>query len=147
MLGALDDVQLSAAVEALRLRIEGGKWKAVGEDPPSGKEIASEELARLEASRDALVRDLTTLEHRMANLREGGAEVADDDLWPDAPLTGGRVEVFDAAGEQVALLDITGEDLETWLKASSVKAREARPASNESSVKEEENARDPNNDG
>jgi carboxyl-terminal processing protease len=148
VLGALDDVQLSAAVEALRLRIEGEAWTAVGEDPPSGKEIASEELARLESSRDALVRDLTTLERRMAALREGGADAtASDDLWPDAPLTGGRVEVFDAQGEQVALLEITGEDLETWLKASSVEVREARSASNESPVKEGANAKDPNNDG
>jgi len=126
VLAALGDRQLDAAVEALQVRIADGVWTAVGEDPPSGEDLASAGLARLEQSRDALLRDLTALERHMADLRTSGATEAEpDDLWPDTELTGGRVEVFDAQGERVALLDITGEDLETWLIASGVEVREA----------------------
>ena len=125
-LAALGDRQLTAAVDALQTRIDTGLWAPVGGDAPSGEQLIAEDLERLDRSRQALLRDLALLE-RSARRHESAGIALDEpvDLWPDdADLAGGRIEVFDARGNRIAQLSITGDDLERWLQASGVEPTE-----------------------
>ena len=126
-LAALGDRQLTAAVGALQTRIDTGLWVPVGADAPSGEQLIAEDLERLDRSRQALLRDLALLERSARRHESAGIALGEPiDLWPDdTDLAGGRLEVFDARGNRIAQLSITGDDLERWLQASGVEPTEA----------------------
>lgn len=135
----LKDRQLGAALKAVQLKVAEGDWKPTGEPLPAGAQqassIATRELKRLDVLRERLLRDLNAVDSRIATLESAaGAKAGDaaaqrpDDLWPDATdLTGGRIEVFDPTGQRVALLDITGPDVERWLLDAEVRPRGWKP--------------------
>ncbi|MBL8990929.1 MAG: S41 family peptidase [Phycisphaerae bacterium] len=135
---ALKDRQLALALKAVQGRLSSGAWQPTGEPLPSGQDqataIATRELRRLDAARERLLRDLSAVETRMSTLESAAGAAAaraiskPDDLWPDAmDLTGGRIEIFSSEGSRVALLDITGPDLERWLLDADVRPRGWRP--------------------
>jgi carboxyl-terminal processing protease len=115
---AYDDPQLAAAVEAAHLRLDTGAWVPVREEAEGDDASAAESYAQTVRYRDRLLRELERTEEAIAAL-QADIDVAAADarsvLPDDAALEGGRVQVFDAAGNVVATLRITGEGLERWL--------------------------------
>jgi carboxyl-terminal processing protease len=123
----LGDPQLAAAVRAARSRIATSAWTPTGLPlPDQTAAISSAELNRLTRLRDRFALEMERVEKRIDALTDpqAAALAPTADLWPDAlDLTGGRVEVYDKAGQRVVLLDVTGPDLERWLLDADVKAR------------------------
>ena len=116
----LKDRQLAAAVRAVRHHIESGAWPEVETDQDSAvTEVSVQELERLQAARNRLLRDLARVDRRILSLREAAGDAADRanrDFWDDAvSVEGGTVVVRDADGAVVAELRITGDSLERWL--------------------------------
>ncbi len=138
--GTAQDAQLAAAVRAVQGRLASGQWTPTGKPAPDQSvAIASVELSRLERERDNLDRFMARLDERIAALAEGGGRVGaaalsrPTDLWTDTTdLTGGRLEVFDKSGKRIALLNITGPDVERWLVDADVKP--VSPAPGEASA-------------
>lgn len=116
-LNHLKDKQLSAAVEALRLRIASGEWKPTGESIEQANVVTSAEFNRTEQMRERLLRELSRIDRRLDALRAGadGRRPSHDLLPDDAEFVGGQIAVYDAEGKQVATLRITGQDIERWL--------------------------------
>jgi carboxyl-terminal processing protease len=119
----LGDVQLSAAVKKVSERLSAGAWPA-SESTLDAKQmqegaIASAELDRLQATYDVILLELARIERRIAAIDGGGESritARPASLWPDdATVRGGRLEVFDQAGRQLAVLRILRDDLERWL--------------------------------
>lgn len=132
ILDTLKDKQLAAAVRAVQSRADSGTWTPTGEEGIAGKMIALDELKRIRDFRERLTRELMRLDKQ-----EEALEVAADDkaiaepqdLWPDdVDLTGGKLRIFDKSGNLVAILDITGRDIERWLQDADVKIDPASPA-------------------
>ena len=120
----LKDPQLAAAVKAAQLRIDSGKWEPTGEKVDQSRAISMEELRRLGSVHDRMIREMTRLEKRMDVLEEGvGPDSSNpEDFWPDTTdLTEGSLIVKDKAGNVVATLKITGNNLERWLIDADVK--------------------------
>lgn len=118
ILERLKDKQLAAAVRAMQARLDTGAWTPAGEAPPAGEELALEDLRRSQTLRERLLRELDRVERRIERLEAAAAPepASAHDLWPDeAPVAGGRLEVFDRDGNPVAKLRITGDRLERWL--------------------------------
>ncbi len=63
----LGDLQLAAAVTALREKLGGGKWPRVGDDPGATATV-SDELQRARGYRDRLVKELEATDKRIAEL-------------------------------------------------------------------------------
>jgi len=135
VLERLHDPQLTVAVEAIEGMIETGEWKATGGEAPSGESLAGEELVAYQQRRERLVQELERVDDRIDDLVKvaSSGEAEDDEplLAADAELTGGRMIVYDAGGNVVGELEITGEDVERWLEAADVAP--ARGAEAESS--------------
>ncbi len=115
----LHDPQLAAAVEALQVRLVQGDWQPTGGklDEEAIDALALHELAN---GRERLLRELERVSRRMDALLAAGAsaDAAENerDLLPDdAQLEGGTLVVTDAHGNEIARLNITGDDLERWL--------------------------------
>jgi carboxyl-terminal processing protease len=120
---SIEDPQLKAALKAMRQRIETGDWVPVGGQGLSGQELVSKQLQQWTDTRRRAIRDLARIDKRIEALTQTGASVEDDadDLWPDeTELTDGKIQIFDAEGNLVTTLSITGEDLERWLQAAPV---------------------------
>lgn len=120
------DKQLAAAVEAVQLRLQTGEWKPTGK-VAGESEVRLVEMQRMQEARQRLVRELERIERRVEALGDAGltAEADERSILPDeAELTGGRVEVFDAAGKRLATLRITGDGLERWLVDAPVEKQE-----------------------
>lgn len=114
----LRDPQLSAALRAVRMRQDTGRWEPVGDDPPEGVALQGQELVQTQALRDRLIRELVRIDRRISALAGATGEDgrAERDLWPDdIDLRGGRVVVLDAEGNEVRRLRITGGNVERWL--------------------------------
>jgi hypothetical protein len=115
----LKDPQLAAAVGALQIRIDEGAWRATGEANPESDELVAADLADARLARDRLLRELARLDrHIQESLAgvDGDAERSERDFWPNqVDLLGGRIKVFDASGDEIATLEITGPNLERWL--------------------------------
>lgn len=116
ILRELKDPQLSAAVEAIRLKLETGDWVPTGEEFERGRL----ELAALRAEEqrvERLLRELERSQKRIAALSKVAPKSEDPlDLIPGTPaLTGGRMTITNEQGEEVATLRITGDTLERWL--------------------------------
>ncbi len=124
----LKDPQLAAAVHAVQTKIDSGEWKPTGTEGPQISQVGADELQKLQAARDRMLRDLIRIDHRAAELEKGLSieqVVKGKDLWPDSTdVSGGKVQVFDKDGKLVATLDITGNSLERWLVDADVKKHE-----------------------
>lgn len=129
ILERLKDEQLARAVEAMRARIETGRWEAVGSENVA-ETVSLAELNRARLFRERILRQLDRVEEQILAL-EGVTDISpmdDRDLLPDdVELTGGMVTVTDAQGREVGRLRITGETLERWLVDAPVE-REAAGA-------------------
>ncbi|MEX2219791.1 MAG: S41 family peptidase [Phycisphaerales bacterium] len=118
----LKDLQLAAALKAVQGRLASGKWEPTGEALPKGSDLASKDLERASRLRERMEKELVKLEKRIEDLQAAAGEPAKPaDLWADADLTGGLVEVRDQSGKVVARLRITGPDVERWLIEADVK--------------------------
>ncbi|MFO0833482.1 MAG: S41 family peptidase [Phycisphaerales bacterium] len=106
ILSYLKDKQLAAAVKAVQLRVDGGKWQATG-DEGSKSTIAGGELKRLTDARDAIERELTRLDKRIASLENAATSVPPVDLWgDDVNVAGGKVQVYDKDGKLITTLSL-----------------------------------------
>jgi len=115
----LKDPQLSAAVRAIGAKLETGRWEPTGMDAPAG----TLELAAMKTEQqryDLLVRELARSARRLETLSSATGETDKPaDLIPgEDDLTDGHVQVFDAKGNVVARLRITGANLEAWLQGA-----------------------------
>lgn len=105
----LNDKQLSAAVQAINLRVEKGEWVATGSNMTDSDALV-QELRAVEASRDFYQEQLDQIDKRLSNLSSfiPDEQQAPVDLIPDdQDIAGGTVEVHDASGKLVAVLRIT----------------------------------------
>lgn len=121
----LKDGQLAEAVRAVRAHIDDGSWpEADAEDTVA--EVSSAELGQLERARNRILRDLARIDRRAQALRSGmagdEAEITKDFWDDDIRVEGGQLIVRNEAGEIVATLRITGENLERWLLDADVEA-------------------------
>jgi carboxyl-terminal processing protease len=117
ILARLADRQLTAAVEAVNIKLNTGEWQPTGQRIQS-EGLALEDLKDLRTTRERILRELERVQERIDDLSTiAGAETIEaSDLLPDdAALTGGTLVVRDASGAVVAELTITGETLERWL--------------------------------
>lgn len=105
----LNDKQLNAAIEAIRLHNEKGEWVATGTEM-TDSDLLVKELRMVEAQRDYYQEQLDQIDERLGNL---SSFIPDEDQTPvdlipdDQDIAGGTVEVHDAAGKLVAVLRIT----------------------------------------
>ncbi|MBL9000030.1 MAG: S41 family peptidase [Phycisphaerae bacterium] len=130
ILAALKDKQLAAAVRAVALKVDTGSWEAVGEKEAQAGRIAGAELFRANQYRERLLRELARNEKRIDALESaaGGSEPTAPDLWTnEVDLSGGVMEIRDKDGNVVAVLDITGNNLERYLFDADVKKRNQSP--------------------
>lgn len=127
ILTALKDKQLSAAVRAVQAYADGGAWTPTGEKGIESGKIALSELQLSRQFRERLVRELIRTDKRIAAIETAtgpDAATATKDLWADAiDVSGGTVEVKDKDGKVIAVLDVTGNDLERWLVDADVKKK------------------------
>ncbi|MCC6676263.1 MAG: S41 family peptidase [Phycisphaerales bacterium] len=140
ILETLKDKQLAAAVRAVQGRVETGEWKPTGEEGIAGKTIALDELKRIRDFRERLTRELMRLDKQEEALEiaaDDKAAAEPQDLWSDdLDLTGGKLRIFDKSGKLVAILDITGRDVERWLQDADVKIDPESPGKTESGHQE-----------
>jgi carboxyl-terminal processing protease len=127
-LAALKDDQLSAAVKAVQAKVDSGQWKPTGEKGPQLAKIETSELQNLRTFHERLMRELARTEKRMDAIETASPEAKATpakDLWPDSvDLTGGTIEVKDKDGKVIAVLDVTGNNVERWLLDADVKKKE-----------------------
>lgn len=123
----LKDPQLSGAVRALHAKIETGNWQPTGEQVNQSGKIASAEMLRLTQYQERLLRELARTEKRIDAIDTLATDQTAKplDLWPnETNLVGGKIEVKDKDGNTIAVLDITGNNIERWLVDADVKKRE-----------------------
>jgi carboxyl-terminal processing protease len=113
------DPQLASAYQAMKARLDTGEWKATGGELPQRGAIAADELVKSRHYRERLIREIVKADQRIDALETAakGTTVTDPkDLWADTTdLTGGTMEVKDKDGKVIAMLKITGNNIERWL--------------------------------
>ncbi|MFG0306045.1 MAG: S41 family peptidase [Phycisphaerales bacterium JB040] len=130
----LSDPQMAGAVNALVTRLETGAWRPIS-DESADLSIDQEQLLAASRQRERLLRELERVDRRIqaiSTVVEDEDAVEDElDLWPDeAAVAGGQLIVRDAAGNEVARLSITGQNLERWLIDAGVEpAHDSEPES------------------
>ena len=111
----MKDAQLSASVRAIHDRLESGDWTPTG-DSVTKETYAGVALEDAERRARLLERELERMRQRIAALGTVATSEGPRDLLPDdAKLRDGVLAVYDADGNQVARLKITGANLEAWL--------------------------------
>lgn len=116
------DRQLNAAVQAVRGNLATEQWPVVGEEPVAGT-LHLAAFKQEERRYELLMRELARTGRRMEALRTEASGLKEDQepLFPaTADLTGGRLKVLDAQGQEIATLAITGADLASWLEGAPV---------------------------
>lgn len=124
ILDYLKDPQLSAAVTAIRGKLDGGEWVPTGKDAPKGT-LEMAELKREERRYELIQRELARIERRIASLADatGTKDAPPADLIPgETDLSGGAVQITDKDGKVITTLKITGSDLEAWLNGAPLEA-------------------------
>ncbi|MFK7759903.1 MAG: S41 family peptidase [Phycisphaerales bacterium] len=120
---ALSDVQLTAAVNVLNHRITTGNFTPVGIESNQPDDAAFEELVALRLQEERILRQLERINRRVTAI-ESVVDADEDplDLWDDSiTVAGGQLVVTDPDGNTVAVLEITGQNLERWLIDAEVK--------------------------
>ncbi|MFG0256347.1 MAG: S41 family peptidase [Phycisphaerales bacterium JB043] len=127
LLRVYEDVQLASALEALELRFEDDEWVGVGDEEDTFA-AQRESLVQIRRTRNRLLRELERIDETITAL---SSDVPEDEadaqsLIPDAvALQDGHLEIFDAEGNLVSTLRITGEGLERWLEDAPVESQES----------------------
>jgi carboxyl-terminal processing protease len=135
VLERLKDPQLAAALEAVQGRLGTGEWTSTGQPLPPDEQLVGNDLQMTTLMRERLLRELDRLDRRVESMEAASGRTAQDtvkdrDFWADTiDLEGGEVEVKDKAGNVVAKLKITGNNLERWLIDADVEKGEAAAAS------------------
>lgn len=122
--GTLHDPQLAGAIRAMRARLESGAWTPLFPEATETAPLSERgERSALRLQRERLAREAQRIERRLDALERGGPpENEAFDLWgDDVKVSGGQVVVFDADGNEVATLEIVGENLERWLMDAGVR--------------------------
>jgi hypothetical protein len=131
ILDHLKDKQLSAALQAVQVKIDSGDWKPTGQQLPENSSITSQDLARARTLRDRLEHELDRIDRRIDGLESAtGDKEAPVDLWPDSTeVAGGHVDVYDKDGKLIGKYKVPTNDLERWLIDAGVKKDDAdKPA-------------------
>lgn len=118
VLEKLHDEQLAAAVRAVQIRIDTGLWEPTGDEGITGNELTLVELGDMRTRRERVLRELTRVDRRIAQLEtvSDGDAIGQIDLWADdVSVEGGTLIVYDAENNVVAEFKVTGADLERWL--------------------------------
>lgn len=111
----MKDKQLSAAVEAIHDRLQTGKWVPTGETVTEGT-YAAVALQDAQRRQRLLERELDRVQTQIDALGPVATTTTEKDLIPqNADLKDGTLAIFDAKGNEVARLRITGSNLEDWL--------------------------------
>lgn len=127
ILTELKDRQLESAALALASRLQSGQWQPLS-DTKEESAVELEELRRAQLARQRLLRELQRAEERITALSAmvPAKDAEKPRLIPEsADLTGGRVDIYDAKGNKVSSLSITGGGLENWLTDAPVKREDA----------------------
>lgn len=115
MLDELEDAQLAAAIKAFHHYVDDGEWVPTGHETDHDAQVDAEELRNLVRARDRMLREIERVQRRIEAM-EAVAELPAEDLWDEATdVTGGRIKVYDAEGELIQRLRITGPNLRRWL--------------------------------
>lgn len=115
LLEELEDEQLAAAIKAFRHYVDDGEWVATGREADHESQVETEELRSLVRARDRMLREIERVQRRIEAM-EAVVEKPEADLWDDeTDVTGGRLKVYNADGELIQRLRITGPDLRRWL--------------------------------
>lgn len=130
------DVPLAEAIRAMRVRVDTGKFEPISDAKAQHGQLAVKELRELEKLERITAMELARLDKRARALRKAAdtgeaAAVAavTPDLWSDdAALRDGRIEVRDKEGRVIAVLAITGDDVERWLANADVRVLEKSEA-------------------
>ena len=130
ILDHMKDKQLSAGVEAIHERLQTGEWKATGETVTDGT-YAAVALQDAERRQRLLERELNRIQTQIDTLSPVATKTTEKDLIPDTDLRDGTLAIFDAHGNEIARLRITGSNLEDWLIDAPV---EAEPATKSDAV-------------
>ncbi|MEM9372487.1 MAG: S41 family peptidase [Planctomycetota bacterium] len=124
----LRDPQLRAALRVVRHAVETGELEPVGIPENNPADLAGDAVTAARSQRDRLLRELVRIERRITAAESSlppGARDDERDLWDDdAPVQGGTLTVTDAEGNTVAVLTVTGPDLERWLVDAGVEPAE-----------------------
>jgi carboxyl-terminal processing protease len=126
ILDHLKDKQLSAALQAVQVKIDTGEWKPTGQQLPENSAVTSQDLARARTLRDRLEHELDRIDRRIDGLESAtGDKEVPVDLWPDSTeVAGGHVDVYDKEGKLVGKYKVPTNDLERWLIDAGVKKDE-----------------------
>ncbi len=134
LVSRLDDPQLEAGLRVIRHAADTGQLEPVGIPENNPADLAADAVTSARAQRDRLLRELVRVDRRIAAAESSlpaDADIDDRDLWDDeAPVQGGTVTVTDADGNTVAVLTVTGPDLERWLIDAGVEAQEPAETEN-----------------
>lgn len=127
ILDHMKDKQLSAALQAVQVKIDSGEWKPTGQTLPENSAMTSQDLARARILRDRIEHELVKIDRRIEGLETAtGDKDIPADLWADGvDVSGGRLDVYDKDGKLVGKLKISGNDLERWLIDAGVKKEDA----------------------
>jgi len=131
LVARLEDPQLEAALRVLQHAADTGSPAPIGIPDNDPADLAGDAVSAARAQRDRLIRELVRVERRISAAESALPDDADPDsrdLWDDdAPVLGGTVTVTDTEGNTVAVLTVTGPDLERWLVDAGVEPAEGSP--------------------
>jgi carboxyl-terminal processing protease len=114
------DVQLAAALDALRARVAGEDWPRVGDDSGAAPALTGELEDAIEV-RNRLAEELARADARFLELRGLAVEAGREPLLPaNANLAGGEITVVDEHGNIVGRFRITDGDLARALELAGV---------------------------
>ena len=129
LVARLEDPQLEAALRVVRHAADTGRLEPIGIEANTPGDLAGDAVTAARAQRDRLLRELVRIERRIEAAESSlpaGVAADERDLWDDnAPVQGGTVTVTDAEGNTVAVLRVTGPDLERWLVDAGVEPAQA----------------------
>ena len=141
ILRTLKDGQLSAAVRALRARLETGEWQPIAEDAPEG----TIELAALRNERERYELLVREMERSRARIEALSTAAAQSDKTPfdvvpgEENLADGELVLRDANGEIVAEFRIGAKNLDRWLWNAPITMKEQGPSTERSTERNAEN--------
>lgn len=123
----LKDRAIGAALRAMQEKIDEGDWIPTGFADVTSDELLLTEMRRAESARERLLDELARVSARIDSLASQGVEMSEPvDLWSEeVEIAGGRLEVYDAAGEHIVSLRVVSGDLERWLQRASVEPIES----------------------
>lgn len=134
LVARLQDPQLEAALRVVRNAVDTGNLEPVGIPDNDPGDLAGDAVTAARTQRDRLLRELVRIDRRIAAAESSlpaDADIDDRDLWSDdISVQGGTITVTDADGNTIAVLNVTGPDLERWLVDAGVEPAESAAGDN-----------------